>query len=72
MEGKLQGIGIHDDTVMAWWFAAEAIKLGGFSFAFGDEDGEANDGFDSDDDGEDYEAILLGDDDERDGAKLFG
>ncbi|MCZ6871668.1 MAG: hypothetical protein O7G84_19395, partial [Gammaproteobacteria bacterium] len=72
VEGKLQGIGIHDDTVMAWWFASEAIKLGGFSFAFGDDDGEANDGFDSDDDGEDYESILLGDDDERDGAKLFG
>lgn len=43
IDGKLQGIGEHDDTVMAWWFSEEAGKLGGFSFGFGDEDGEALD-----------------------------
>jgi hypothetical protein len=65
VEGKLQGIGTHDDTVMAWWFAEEAIKAGGFSFAFGDEDGQ--DAFDTPEgeDDEDYADILLGDPDER-------
>jgi len=37
VDGKLQGIGEHDDTVMAWWFTEEAMKAGGFSFGFGDE-----------------------------------
>lgn len=36
VDGKLQGIGEHDDTVMAWWLAEEACKAGGFSFAMGD------------------------------------
>jgi hypothetical protein len=38
VDGKIQGIGAHDDTVMAWWLAEEAVKAGGFSFAMGDED----------------------------------
>lgn len=37
VDGKLQGIGEHDDTVMAWWMAEEAAKLGGFSFSMGDD-----------------------------------
>lgn len=45
IEGKLQGIGEHDDTVMAWWFAEEATKAGGFSFGFGDEDADGDDEF---------------------------
>lgn len=39
VDGRLQGIGAHDDTVMAWWMACEAKKAGGFSFGFGDDDG---------------------------------
>ncbi len=42
VDGKLQGIGEHDDTVMAWWFCEEAIRAGGFSFAFGDDDDEGD------------------------------
>lgn len=43
IEGKLTGIGEHDDIVMAWWFAVEASRHGGFSFAFGeDEDIDEN------------------------------
>lgn len=45
IDGKLQGIGEHDDTVMAWWFSEEAAKAGGFSFGFGDEDDGADDEF---------------------------
>jgi hypothetical protein len=37
VDGKLQGIGEHDDTVMAWWMAEEAAKLGGFSFSMGED-----------------------------------
>jgi len=32
MEGKLQGVGSHDDMVMACWIADRAIKDTGFSF----------------------------------------
>ncbi len=72
VDGKLQGIGVHDDTVMAWWFAEEAIKAGGFSFAFGDEDGQ--DAFDTPEgeDDDDLEDVLLGDIEERgEGVSLF-
>lgn len=41
IDGKLQGIGEHDDTVMAWWFAEEAAKAGGFSFGFGEDEADA-------------------------------
>lgn len=43
IEGKLQGIGEHDDQVMAWWFSTEAGKAGGFSFGFGDEEDDVDD-----------------------------
>ncbi len=36
-EGKLQGVGGHDDTVMACWICDQAVKQGGFSVSFGDE-----------------------------------
>lgn len=36
-DGKLQGVGGHDDTVMACWICDQAIKQGGFSVSFGDE-----------------------------------
>lgn len=33
-QGKLQGVGAHDDTVMAFWIAMEATKNFNFSFSF--------------------------------------
>lgn len=36
-DGKLMGVGMHDDTVMACWIADQAIRMGGFDFTFGDE-----------------------------------
>lgn len=64
VEGKLQGIGEHDDTVMAWWICEEATKAGGFSFSVGDDDG-------GDDEAEllgdeDWEKTMMGDGDDDD------
>lgn len=42
LEGKIQTVGAHDDTVMSLWIANQAVKAGGFSFSFGDSD--PNDG----------------------------
>lgn len=65
IDGKLQGAGEHDDTVMAWWFAAEARKMGGFSFGGNEGDEDAADqemvGEGGDDD---WESVLIGTDDE--------
>ena len=37
-EGKLQGVGAHDDTVMAFWMADQAARVGGsFSADFGSD-----------------------------------
>ena len=33
-EGKLQGLGAHDDTVMSLWIADEACNTYQFSFTF--------------------------------------
>jgi hypothetical protein len=38
IDGKVQGVGSHDDLVMACFFADQAIRRGGFSASFGDED----------------------------------
>jgi hypothetical protein len=39
VEGKLQGVGAHDDTVLAFWMAERACKLGGgFSVHFDAEE----------------------------------
>ena len=38
LEGKLQGVGAHDDTVMAFWIADQACRRGGFKFSTGDEE----------------------------------
>jgi len=38
LEGKLQGVGSHDDTVMAFWIANCAVRAGAFGFSFGDDD----------------------------------
>ncbi len=78
VDGKLQSAGTHDDTVMAWWFAAEARKQGGFSFAIGADEDEGADaemmGEDGGEDGESWEDVLLGRDDadEEDTGDLFG
>lgn len=69
IEGKLQGIGAHDDTVMAWWFVCEAIKHGGFSFAFGDEDNEGGD--EDGETGESWESVMLGDSEPDEEGKMF-
>jgi hypothetical protein len=37
-QGKLQGVGLHDDTVMAFWMADQAARVGGsFSADFGED-----------------------------------
>jgi len=63
VEGKLQGIGEHDDTVMAFWIAVEAGRHGGFSYAFGDEKQDAEE---DEKDGERWEDVFLGKADEKD------
>lgn len=66
IDGKLQGIGEHDDTVMAWWFAEEACKAGGFSFGFGDEEDEGDEEFTGGTgDGFNWEDEFLGTEEER-------
>lgn len=37
MDGKIQSVGSHDDTVMALWICDQAIRQGGFQFTFGGE-----------------------------------
>lgn len=76
LDGKLQGAGEHDDCVMSWWLASEARKAGGFSFAIGDEgaataaDAEmAGEG--DDEDGESWEDVMLGADDDDEGPELL-
>lgn len=38
IDGKLKGVGAHDDIVMACWMADQAVRLGAFTFSF-DADG---------------------------------
>jgi hypothetical protein len=38
VEGKITTIAEHDDLVMACWLCDQAIRRGGFSFAFGQDD----------------------------------
>lgn len=42
IDGKIQSVGSHDDTVMAMWITDQAIRTGGFQFSFGDEDDYGN------------------------------
>jgi len=37
-KGEVKSVGEHDDTVLALWICDQAIRQGGFSFGFGDED----------------------------------
>lgn len=53
INGKLASVGGHDDTVMACWLCELGIKMGGFSFTFGD-DVESSDGDDEDDELDQY------------------
>lgn len=66
VDGKLQGAGAHDDTVMAWWMATEAAKMGSFSFSVGEEDGDdaAESELLGEDGSEDWESVLLGSDED--------
>lgn len=60
-DGKLQSVGTHDDTIMAWWMATEAKKHGGFSFAFGaEDDDDMADLLGEGEDGESWEDVMLG------------
>jgi hypothetical protein len=71
VDGKLQGAGAHDDTVMAWWLASEARKAGGFSFSVGEsgEDAAADDEMTGGgDDGESWEEVMMGAEDEETGG----
>ncbi len=38
LEGKVQSVGAHDDTVMACWLCDQACRMGAFTFSFGDEE----------------------------------
>lgn len=67
IDGKLQGVGSHDDTVMAWWIATEASRMGGFGFAFDDGDREDED----EETTENWESVMLGDGDSVEDAPLF-
>lgn len=41
VDGQIKSVGTHDDTAMACWICDQAIKMGGFSFDFGEGvDGE--------------------------------
>jgi len=37
LEGKIQSVGAHDDTVLSLWLANQSVKIGGFDFSFGEE-----------------------------------
>lgn len=66
IDGKMQGIGAHDDMVMGWWLAEEAVKAGGFSFTFGEnsDDKSADDEMTGGGaDGENWLDVLVGKDD---------
>lgn len=73
VDGKIQSAAEHDDTCMAFWFACEAKKAGGFRFAIGDDEAEeSNDwGEEQQGDEESWEDVLLGKDDEEDGATAY-
>jgi hypothetical protein len=44
-DGKLQGVGSHDDTVMAMWICDHACRIGGTSRSFlGDDTADKNSG----------------------------
>ena len=38
MNGKLQGVGAHDDLVLSAWICDQAVRQGAFGFSFGTED----------------------------------
>jgi hypothetical protein len=37
LDGRVQSVGQHDDTVLACWLCNQAIKRGAFGFSFGDD-----------------------------------
>lgn len=42
LEGKLQSVGGHDDCVLSIWICDQAVRMGGFTMSFGDEEDYAN------------------------------
>lgn len=44
IDGKIQSVGAHDDIAMAVWLCNQAIKFGGFNFAFGDKEASIGNG----------------------------
>jgi hypothetical protein len=38
IEGKLRGVGTHDDCVMSLWIADQAVRKGAFQFGFADQE----------------------------------
>ncbi len=61
-DGKLQGVGAHDDTVMALWICDHACRTGGVSFSFGDDEDAADLDFDSDSEEDSEEEDFFGND----------
>lgn len=47
VDGKIQGVGAHDDIPMALWIADQAVRRGGFSASFGEGE-DADPSFDGD------------------------
>lgn len=41
VSGRVVTVAEHDDTVMAFWIADQAVRAGGASMSFGEEDGDA-------------------------------
>ena len=40
VDGKLRGVGTHDDCVMSLWIADQAVRKGAFTFGFADGEEE--------------------------------
>ncbi len=38
LQGKVECVGAHDDMIMACWIADQAVRMGTFSYTFGEED----------------------------------
>lgn len=77
VDGKLEGVGAHDDTVMGWWMCAEARRAGGFGFSMGEEEEQDSDqefAGELEDEEESWEDIMLGSANERglEGDAAFG
>lgn len=69
-DGEVRSLAEHDDTVMGCWICDQAIRRGGFSFSFGDEESDGESEVKVDEAGN-----LVGDEDDAGlltGVSLFG